>query len=57
MNKLDLLQRLREEHATWQPIEGGTAVLVGDMAVVEITALDGPSANQPRTPPSNAVSP
>lgn len=43
-----VLQRLREEHATWQPIEGGTAVLVGDMAVVEITALDGPSANQPR---------
>jgi trigger factor len=43
-----VLQRLREEHATWNPINAGEAVVVGDMAVVEITALEGPSANQPR---------
>lgn len=43
-----VLQRLREEHASWQPIEPGQALVNGDMAVVEITALDGASANQPR---------
>ncbi len=43
-----VIQRLREEHATWQPIEAGQAVVNGDMAVVEITALDGSAPNQPR---------
>jgi trigger factor len=43
-----VIQRLREEHATWHPIEAGQALVQGDMAVVEITALDGASANQPR---------
>jgi trigger factor len=43
-----VIQRLREEHATWLPIEGGQALVNGDMAVVEITALEGVSANQPR---------
>ena len=43
-----VIQRLREEHATWQPIEAGQAVVNGDMAVVEITSLEGASANQPR---------
>jgi trigger factor len=43
-----VIQRLREEHATWTPIEPGQAVVVGDMAVVEITSLEGPAANQPR---------
>lgn len=43
-----VIQRLREEHATWQPIEAGQALVNGDMAVVEITALEGASANQTR---------
>ena len=43
-----VIQRLREEHATWNPIDAGQALVTGDMAVVEITALDGASANQPR---------
>ena len=43
-----VIQRLREEHATWQPIEAGQAVVNGDMAVVEITSLEGGSANQTR---------
>jgi trigger factor len=43
-----VIQRLREEHAVWTPIPAGQAVVVGDMAVVEITALDGASPNQPR---------
>jgi trigger factor len=43
-----VIQRLREEHATWQPIEAGQALVTGDMAVVEITALEGASANQAR---------
>ena len=43
-----VIQRLREEHATWQPIEGNQAVVNGDMAVVEITSLEGENANQPR---------
>jgi trigger factor len=43
-----VIQRLREEHAQWQPLEAGEALVMGDMAVVEITALDGASANQPR---------
>lgn len=43
-----VIQRLREEHATWQPIEAGQAIVNGDMAVVEITSLEGTSANQPR---------
>ena len=43
-----VIQRLREEHATWNPIEPGQAIVNGDMAVVEITALEGASANQAR---------
>jgi trigger factor len=43
-----VLQRLREEHASWHPIESGQALVTGDMAVVEITALEGASANQTR---------
>ncbi|HEX6062720.1 MAG TPA: trigger factor [Longimicrobiales bacterium] len=43
-----VIQRLREEHATWLPIEAGQALVTGDMAVVEITALEGASANQTR---------
>jgi trigger factor len=43
-----VIQRLREEHAAWQPIEPGQAVVNGDMAVVEITSLDGDAPNQPR---------
>jgi trigger factor len=40
--------RLREEHAAWQPLEAGQAIVNGDMAVVEITSLEGDAANQPR---------
>lgn len=43
-----VIQRLREEHATWHPIEAGQGIVTGDMAVVEITALEGASANQTR---------
>ena len=43
-----VLDRLKEEHAVWQPIEDGHALINGDMAVVEITSLDGPGANEPR---------
>ncbi len=43
-----VIQRLREEHASWQPIDAGQALDKGDLAVVEITALEGVSANQPR---------
>jgi trigger factor len=43
-----VLQRLGEEHATWNPIDAGQAVVNGDMAVVEITSLEGATANQPR---------
>src|SRR5687768_4947207 len=43
-----VIQRLREEHATWQPIEAGQAIVNGDMAVIEITSLEGEAANQPR---------
>jgi trigger factor len=35
----EVLQRLREEHAVWQPVTGETP-LSGDAVVVEITALD-----------------
>ena len=43
-----VLDRLKEEHAVWQPIDEGQALLNGDMAVVEITSMDGPGANEPR---------
>ncbi len=43
-----VIDRLKEEQAVWQPIEADHAVVAGDMAVVEITSLDGPGANQPR---------
>jgi trigger factor len=43
-----VIQRLREEHATWHPIEPGQAIVNGDQAVVEITSLEGSSANQSR---------
>jgi len=42
-----VIDRLKEEHAVWQSVEGETPVR-GDMAVVEITSLEGPTANQPR---------
>src|SRR5688572_19030764 len=35
-----VIDRLKEEHAVWQPIEAGQAMVMGDMAVVEITSLD-----------------
>jgi trigger factor len=35
----EVIQRLREQNAVWQPVEGETP-LVGDRVVVEITALD-----------------
>jgi trigger factor len=43
-----VISRLKEEHATWQPLPEGEALVVGDMAIVEITSLDGPGADQPR---------
>jgi trigger factor len=43
-----VLDRLKEEHAVWQPISEGQALVNGDMAVVEITSMDGPGANEPR---------
>jgi trigger factor len=43
-----VLDRLKQEHAVWKPIEPNESLLLGDMAVVEITSLDGPAANQPR---------
>lgn len=44
-----VINRLKEEHAVWQPIEPGQALVMGDMAVVDITALDdGPGKDQPR---------
>lgn len=46
----DVLQRLREEHAIWQPAEGQTPV-AGDAVVVEITPLDDSAgtSQQPRS--------
>jgi trigger factor len=43
-----VIQRLREEHATWNAVAAGQALLNGDMAVVEITSLEGGSTNQTR---------
>ena len=44
-----VINRLKEEHAVWHPIEPGQALVMGDMAVVEITSLDeGPGKDQPR---------
>ena len=43
-----VIDRLKQEHAVYNPIEAGEALVVGDMAVVEITSLDGPAANQTR---------
>jgi trigger factor len=43
-----VLDRLKQEHAVWKPIDQDEALLLGDMAVVEITSLDGPAANQAR---------
>ena len=42
-----VIQRLREQHATWKPLENESPVM-GDMAVVEITPLDGGTAGAPR---------
>jgi trigger factor len=46
----DVVQRLREEHAVWQPVEAETP-LSGDGVVVEITARDdaGDAPAQPRS--------
>lgn len=43
-----VIDRLKEEHAVWKPIEDGQSLVLGDMANVEITSLDGPNANQPK---------
>lgn len=43
-----VLDRLKEEHAVWQPVDNGQALVNGDMATVEITTLEGPNADQPR---------
>ena len=43
-----VIDRLTEEHATWKPLPPGEAFEVGDMAIVEITSLDGFGADQPR---------
>lgn len=43
-----VIDRLKEEHATWKPLGEGEALVVGDMAIVEITSLDGLGAEQPR---------
>ena len=43
-----VIDRLREDHATWHPVQPGNALVNGDMAIVEITTLEGPSANQTR---------
>jgi trigger factor len=43
-----VIDRLKEEHATWSPLPAGEALVVGDMAIVEITSLDGPGSDQPR---------
>lgn len=42
-----VIQRVREQHAAWQPLENEPPVL-GDMAVVEITPLEGESAGNAR---------
>jgi len=42
-----VIDRLREQRATWNPLEG-EAPLVGDMAVVEITPLEGENAGEAR---------
>ncbi|MGQ0560826.1 MAG: trigger factor [Gemmatimonadota bacterium] len=48
-NVTQVLNRLAEEQAVWQPIEEGQALVMGDMAVVEITSLDeGAGKDQPR---------
>jgi trigger factor len=45
----EVLQRLREENAAWQPKEGETPV-AGDMASVEITPLDDATSAEPSQP-------
>src|SRR5687768_9509729 len=42
-----VVQRIREQHASWKPIEGEAPVL-GDMAVVEITPLDTETPAPPK---------
>jgi trigger factor len=42
-----VIDRLREQQASWGPVEN-EAPLVGDMAVVEITPLEGENAGQSR---------
>jgi trigger factor len=45
-----VLERLREERATWEPLQEGTRPGYGDQVVVEIRVLDGASAEEePRT--------
>jgi trigger factor len=43
-----VLERLKEEHAVYKPLDEGQALANGDMAVVEITSLDGPGKHEPR---------
>lgn len=40
-----ILERLRQQHATWHPVESGTP-LDGDRVVVEITPLEGAEAER-----------
>lgn len=43
-----VIDRLKEDHATYQPIVEGEALVLNDMATVEITSLEGPGAGQAR---------
>lgn len=45
----EVLQRLREENAQWEPREDATPS-AGDMATVEITPLDGATSAEPSKP-------
>ena len=40
----EVIERLREEHAVWQPLPEGEIPLVGDMVTVEITPQDDAAA-------------
>lgn len=42
-----VIQRLREQHAVWQPLVAEPPVL-GDMAVVEITPIENGTSTEPR---------
>src|SRR5690606_35593086 len=44
-----VLERLREERATWVPIEAGTRPAYGDQVLVEITALAEDGDEEPHS--------